>query len=96
MSRTTHENHNRILLLKPHKGKRGIVGTKFLFSKRKMKPMLGGDRYNYGKLVCDTGVEVPYCYRTKTLKLELKNANRSAKKKERQKSKSEIRSILEN
>ncbi len=90
MSRTKNQNRVFIGLYKPSKGKIGIIGKNIHTEARKMKPMLGGKRRNYGKFKYSDGDDVPISYKTKALKLELKNANRSVKKAERQKSKIEI------
>ena len=57
---------------------------------RKMKPLLGDKKENYGKYTYADGADVPHSLKTKSLKLELKNANRSQKKRERFKAKEEI------
>jgi hypothetical protein len=95
MSRTENEHRNSIGLCKPHKGKSGIIGKKWNRTPRKMKPLLGDKKENYGKYTYADYADVPICYKTKSLKLELKNANRSIKKRERQLVKREIKTYLD-
>lgn len=96
MSETYNEHRNVVCLHRPHKGKYGIVGKKVRRTKRKLKPLLAGKRSNYDKLTYSDGLDVPFCYKTKSMKLELKNANRSVKKSDRQKSKIDIKKQLQN
>jgi hypothetical protein len=94
MSNSFDENRKDIGLYKPHKGKQGIVGKEFK-QNRKMKPLIGDKKENYGKYTYADGADVPYSLKTKSLKLELKNANRSQKKRERFKAKEEIKQQIQ-
>lgn len=95
MSRSFDEHGNHIGLYKPHKGKEGIIGKQNK-PKRKMKPLLGDKKENYGKYTFADSNDVPHSIKTKSMKLEVKNANRASKKRERFNVKQEIAKQIAN